>query len=78
MKHSPFWESSSRSIGQELLRLLRNTKVHYCVHKSLPAAPVLSQINPVHTLTLFQIDFNIILASTPMSTKSSSPFSFPD
>jgi hypothetical protein len=30
------------TVGQKIPRLFRNRKVHYCVHKSLPLAPLLN------------------------------------
>jgi hypothetical protein len=46
MEQSPSWDAYSRSLSQEIPRLLRNSKGHYRVHNSPLLAPVLSQISP--------------------------------
>jgi hypothetical protein len=71
MKHHPSWKANGSSASLEIPQILWNPKVHYRVHNSLPLAPFLSQINPVHALTshLFKANFNIIIPSTPKSFK---------
>jgi hypothetical protein len=72
------WEADSHSATEDIPRLLWNPNNHYRVHKSPPLDPVLSQINPVHVLTIFKIHSNIILPSTPASPRRCSPFMFSD
>jgi hypothetical protein len=75
---SPSWEASSCSANQEIPCILWNPKVHYRVHKSLPPAPVLSQMNSVHIVAsyFYKIHSNIILPLTLRSSKWSLSFGF--
>jgi hypothetical protein len=68
------WEANS----QEILRLIKNQKVHYRVHKTPPLVPILSQMHPDHYLPSHssKIHYNIILPSTPRFSEWSLPFRF--
>ena len=54
-------------------------KVHYRTHKRPPPVPILSQLDPVHTLTSYfpKIHLIIISPSTPRSPKWLLSFRFP-
>jgi hypothetical protein len=51
-------------------------KIRYSAHSIPPLVPILSQLNPVHTLTsyLFKVQFNSILLFMSRSRKLSLPF----
>jgi len=59
--------------SHETAHILWNPKIHYHIRNSLPHDPILSQIHPVHALPDYslKIRFNIILPSTPTSSKQS-------
>lgn len=62
-----------------LTTIWHNPKVHNCIHKILPFAPLISQINPVHALLLYLLHnhLNIILPSLPRSSRQTLSFRFP-
>ena len=79
MEQSPSWESNRSSASQEIPHILWNSKVHYRFHNSPPFVSILNQINPIRVVTsdFLEIIFNIILPSTPGSSKWSLSLRFP-
>jgi len=71
MEHSPSWEANRFSASQDIPRILWNPKFRYRIHKC--------QLDPIHTPTynFLKIHLNIILPSTPGSSKWALPSGFP-
>ena len=79
MVQSPSGETNWFAASQEIPRISRNPKVHYCTHKPPPPVPILGQPNPVHipTYHLLEIHPNIIHPYTPRSPQWSPSLLFP-
>jgi len=76
MEQSYSWEANCHSASQEIPCLLWNLKVHSYVHKSWPLVPILRQIQSTASTLFLYIHSNIILPSTPRSSKWSLLFRF--
>jgi hypothetical protein len=79
MELSPSLESANCAVTQELPSILRNPKVHHHVHKSPTIFPILSQIDPIHTIQsyLSKIHLNIVHPPTSWSSYWSPSFWLP-
>jgi len=71
MQQSTSWEANNHSASLQILRLLRNPKVHYRVHNSPSSIPNLSQMNPLQNFLPYfpKIRSTVIIPSTPMSSE---------
>ena len=79
MVQSPTWEANWFTASQEIPLFLCYPKMHYRIQKCPSPVPILSQLDPVHTLTthFLKIYLNIILSSAPGSSQWSLSSSFP-
>jgi hypothetical protein len=75
-KLSPSWGAASCAATQKLNSILWNPKVQYRVHKSPPLIPILSHINPIHTIPSYLSKIHPNVVHPPMSQSSQCSLSF--
>jgi hypothetical protein len=71
MEVNTSWEPNGCSATKKNSENLLQPNLHYSHHNSRPLVSTLSQINPVYISNLFKLNFNIIHAFTPSSSKCS-------
>ena len=78
MVQSPSWEANWFAASQEIPRISRNLKVHYCTHKLPPPVLILGQPTPVHIPTSHLLESHPnIHPSTPRSPQWFPSLRFP-
>jgi hypothetical protein len=75
MEQSPSWEADSRSVGQQIPRLLCNPKDHYLIYKNPPLQPVLNHLNAVHAFVCVSL-ISVVTLSFHLSLGLLSGLSF--
>jgi hypothetical protein len=71
MELSPSREAANCAATRELPSSLWNPEIHHRIHICPPSVPILSQIDPIHTIPsyLSKIHFNIVYPSTSWSSQ---------
>jgi hypothetical protein len=79
MEQIPSWEANQFSASQEVPLILWNLKVHYRFHKVPLSVYIMSQLDPFHVPKphILKIHLNIVLPSTPGSSKWFPSHGFP-
>jgi hypothetical protein len=70
---SASWGDANCAAPKELPSILRNPKLQYLVHKSPPLFPILSHINPIHSIPSYLL-FILILSAHVRLGLPSGPF----